>query len=327
MSIENNNLISVIIPIYNAEKYLRECINSVLNQTYKNFELLLIDDGSTDGSGTICNEYANNDSRVKVVHKQNGGVSAARNSGLELAKGEYVAFVDSDDFVNENYLLSLYKKAIETNADLVFCKFARYINGQVLNVNEDLPENLLADINDDKFADFVLNFFHSKNYIFGSACRILYKKSALNSVRFNNDVKICEDLVFVLQVALNAKKITSINEFLYFYRLSGDSVTRKYIKNLLPSHLNLNDELKNIFDSLKAERCKKIFNINACSLCYVVFVNELKFRVDGWRKNIKEARKSELYKYFKLKNGLKFYGLKRKIKFLIVWFLVKTRLV
>src|SRR5690606_27273688 len=99
--------VSVIIPVYNAEKYLRECIDSVLAQTFDDFELLLINDGSTDGSGKICDEYAQKDARVKVFHKENGGVSSARNLGLDNAKGEWITFIDSDDWIGENYFYCL----------------------------------------------------------------------------------------------------------------------------------------------------------------------------------------------------------------------------
>ena len=114
----HNPMISVIVPVYNAEKYLKECIRSILNQTIQNLELILVNDGSTDGSGYICDEYINKDNRIKVIHKENGGVSSARNMGISEATGEYFTFVDSDDYLEPNALEILYNDIIIYNADI-----------------------------------------------------------------------------------------------------------------------------------------------------------------------------------------------------------------
>ena len=133
-------MISVIVPVYNVEKYLRQCLDSVLAQTYRELEIILVDDGSTDGSGAICDEYATRDSRIKVVHQQNGGLSSARNAGLDLATGEYVAFVDSDDYIHETMLELLYQALVENNADTVICNFERVDEkGDVISVRSLQP--------------------------------------------------------------------------------------------------------------------------------------------------------------------------------------------
>ena len=113
--------ISVIVPVYNVEKYLRKCIESILNQTFREFELILVDDGSTDSSGKICDEYALKDSRIKVIHKENGGASSARNAGLDVAKGEYIGFVDSDDWIEMDMYGELYRLIKENNTDISVC--------------------------------------------------------------------------------------------------------------------------------------------------------------------------------------------------------------
>ena len=118
---KNNDLISVIIPIYNVEKFLSFCIDSIVNQTYKNLEIILVDDGSTDNSGKICDEYALKDNRIKVMHKQNGGVSSARNVGLNIAKGKYIGFVDSDDYVENDMFEILHNLIIKNNVDISCC--------------------------------------------------------------------------------------------------------------------------------------------------------------------------------------------------------------
>ena len=115
------DLISVIIPIYNVEQYLKECLESVINQTYRNLEIILVDDGSKDKSGKICDEYKNKDERIKVVHKENGGLSDARNAGMKIATGKYIQFIDSDDFIDKDMIETLYNLIIENEADISMC--------------------------------------------------------------------------------------------------------------------------------------------------------------------------------------------------------------
>ena len=118
---ENNDLISVIVPVYNVESYLRKCLDSIVGQTYKKLEIILVDDGSTDGSGSICDEYAKEDHRIKVIHKDNDGVSSARNIGIDNVEGKYILFVDADDIVNERYVEILYIELLKHKVDIVFC--------------------------------------------------------------------------------------------------------------------------------------------------------------------------------------------------------------
>ena len=120
-------LISVIVPIYNVEQYLEKCIESIISQTYKNLQIILIDDGSNDKSGKICNKYAEKDKRVVVIHKENAGVSEARNTGLDNAKGEWITFVDADDWIEEEYCQRLYNLVIETNSDVALCGYNRVV--------------------------------------------------------------------------------------------------------------------------------------------------------------------------------------------------------
>ena len=130
-----NSLITIIVPVYNSEKTLHRCVDSILDQTYQNFEILLINDGSKDHSGDICDEYAKSDTRGRVFHKENKGVSAARNTGLDNAKGAWVSFVDSDDWISSEYLNVLYKEAIVTNADVVTCDFFEVVRNGIRMCN------------------------------------------------------------------------------------------------------------------------------------------------------------------------------------------------
>lgn len=122
MIVHMNNLISVIVPVYKVEKYIKKCIESIINQTYENLEIILVDDGSPDNCGKICDEYAKKDKRIKVIHKENGGVSSARNLGLEKSNGQYITFIDSDDWIEEEYCEILLTTLKEQNADCAICR-------------------------------------------------------------------------------------------------------------------------------------------------------------------------------------------------------------
>ena len=136
----NEELISVIIPVYNVEKYIRFCLDSVINQTYKNLEIIIVDDGTKDSSGEIAEEYARKDSRIKVVHKENGGLSDARNVGLDIATGKYIAFLDSDDVISLDFYEYLYRLIKENDYDIAECEFLRISSDEIENVQKILDE-------------------------------------------------------------------------------------------------------------------------------------------------------------------------------------------
>ena len=131
-----DKLISIIVPIYNVEKYLPKCIDSIINQTYKNIEILLINDGSTDNSGKICDEYALKDTRIRVSHNENGGVAVARNKGIKMSTGDYIAFVDSDDYISTEYCEKMLAAVLRNNADIAICKLHDFVEGQDVQLEE-----------------------------------------------------------------------------------------------------------------------------------------------------------------------------------------------
>ncbi|MBQ8658079.1 MAG: glycosyltransferase [Clostridia bacterium] len=318
------DLISVIIPVHNVEKYLFECVDSVLKQTYQNLEILLIDDGSTDGSGNLCDEYAEKDSRIKVVHKENGGVSSARNVGLDLAKGEYITFIDSDDYVSGNYVQALYENLKENGSDLAFCKYAHKYENDMQNSKEHFPSKIIVDTSSVDFIKFFSRFISLKNNIMGACWRILFSREILRGLSFNTQIRIAEDLLFVLQVIKKAKTLSFINKELYFYRINKKSAVHTYRKQYLQGQILL---YKKIEDLLLPFFEKKVLYLYGTILCHLCIVNEIKFRCKKWRNNIDIIRKSELYRYYTLKNIFKQGKLSVVIKFLVVWFLVKTRLI
>ena len=156
--------ISIIIPIYNLEKYLDKCIKSILNQTFKDFELILVNDGSTDKSGVICDNYKKVDDRIVVIHKENGGTSSARNIGIDIARGKYIGFVDGDDYIHENMYYELYENLIKNNSDISICKFVRvYDNSEMKFSNNNLLEEnysnieALKELYKENAVDFIVN--------------------------------------------------------------------------------------------------------------------------------------------------------------------------
>ena len=216
-----SNLVSIIIPVYNAEKYLRECLDSVLTQSFDCFELLLINDGASDLSGKICDEYAEKDPRVKVLHKENGGVSFARNMGIDKASGNLIVFIDSDDFVEPNFLENLLSDA--TNSDLVIAGINKIKKDQSVT-SFNFP-NQLVDVSEKKIylEDYPLSDY---GYPFSK----LFKKDILDRhhIRFIEDVHMFEDVLFLFEYLKFCDKIKFNDKSLYNYVIAeGESLSTK----------------------------------------------------------------------------------------------------
>lgn len=205
-------VISVIVPVYNTEKYLRECIDSILMQTFTDFELLLINDGSTDGSGAICDWYAANDSRVRVFHKANGGVSSARNEGLSHVRGEWIAWVDADDTILPDMFFNLIKAAEEKDADIAYCDF----------ISDDFRSYMPSDTTDK------LTFINE--YLFApiqSLCITLCKTKVYteNGVKFLETSNLGEDLLVTSKLYFYSNRRAYVPQTLYQYRRTDGSMT------------------------------------------------------------------------------------------------------
>lgn len=224
------DLISVIVPVYNAEKYIRECIESIIRQTYENLEIILVDDGTPDNSGGICDEYSIKDKRIKVIHKENGGVSSARNSGLENSTGEYIAFIDGDDYIEKSYFEKMIEKIKKENADCVGCGYNRIYDNKIEAVVSNQPYSL-------KEKDYLENVLYVQSGL-GFCHMKLWKKSCINSIRFNEKLKVAEDALFNIQASKNVKNFYMINEALYNYRFNETSLVRNYDKNYMNKYLD-----------------------------------------------------------------------------------------
>ena len=205
--------ISVIVPVYNVESYLEECVESIINQTYKNLEIILVDDGSTDNSSKICDDFSKKDTRIKVIHKENGGIGKARNSGVELATGEYFAFIDSDDCIKETFIEELYKLLKETDSDIAGCRFY----GNVPNTTDYVYPKESEDYNFITDSEGIMKRLYNDMGVFCVVWNKLYKKDIIKKHPFT-DVKIAEDAYIMREYMFEAKKIAWTSKALYMYR-------------------------------------------------------------------------------------------------------------
>ena len=216
-----NPLVSIIVPIYKVEPYLRRCLDSIVNQTYTNLEIILVDDGSPDCCPQICDEYAARDKRVVVVHKENGGLSDARNAGLDICKGEYISFVDSDDWVDEGYIEKLLSFTQKENADIAIGE-----NNRTEGCSEPSKENITIMAYTPKEA--LMHLFSQNHIAFTVSWGKLYKKNLFSTLRFPKG-KFHEDEFTTYILFSKAKKIIYTSEILYYYyQRSGSIVSSRH---------------------------------------------------------------------------------------------------
>lgn len=212
--------ISVIVPVYKVEKYIHECVDSILAQTFSDFELILVDDGSPDNCGAICDEYAAKDSRVRVIHQDNQGLSGARNSGMDIAEGKFITFVDSDDIVHESYLETLYL-AMDEDTDISICRYVKF------------EENIIAPVcsNHSRSEQWIdatsalVELYSGSAAIPINACGKLFRSSLISELRFPVG-RLHEDQAFTPYACYGARKIVSCDCVGYFYRERTGSITR-----------------------------------------------------------------------------------------------------
>ncbi len=244
-----NELVSVIVPVYKTEKYLCRCVDSILAQTYTNLEIILVDDGSPDNCGKICDEYAAKDSRIKVIHKENGGVSSARNAGLKSFTGEYVTFIDSDDFVDNRYVECLIEN-MDDSTDIVVCSY------NALKPDLGLIENFL-DYSNTIISRIDNGFdFMGKSVNYGILCK-LFKKETLTGLFF--DEKICsgEDALFCAQAYVKVRTIKYVPESLYSYIYYDESLSHGAVTKDTLILLDVWDDIHKLFpeDSISHKTC------------------------------------------------------------------------
>lgn len=239
--------ISVIVPVYNAEKYLRECVDSILHQTITDIELILVDDGSTDGSPVICDQYAAEDARVKAIHKPNGRAASARNAGLRAATGEYVAFVDSDDWISPD----MYEKMLEADADVVLCDYIRFQGEKEFPFTQPNvaggfyhKQQITEKIYPHLVMDGIEYPITISNWV------MLIKRSIVveNRLSYREDIHISEDAPFGSEVLYCAKTFAYLKgEHFYHYRMTAGSASKTYQPWWWDSSLKINEETERFF--------------------------------------------------------------------------------
>lgn len=238
-----DDLITIIIPVYNVEKYLPKCIDSIINQSYKNLEIILVNNKSTDSSLNICKNYEKMDTRIKVINTDKKGVSYARNIGIKEANGKYLTFVDADDYLDLNFCKIMLQNLIRTNSDCVACGYNRVYE----NREERIINNGLQELSNIEFLEKILEvqsglgFCHMK----------LWKKEIvdISKVKFNENIIVAEDALFCIQISESISKLFIVNEALYNYRFNEQSVVRKYDSNYANKYLKAMIETKKYIQS------------------------------------------------------------------------------
>lgn len=259
------DLVSIIIPTYNSKKYLNKCLDSLINQTYKNIEIILVDDGSDDGSEIICDEYKNNYGNIKVLHKQNAGVSSARNNGIKKASGKWIMFCDSDDWYEKNAVTNVVHASVKYNCDLVMPRCV----GHYYDTNDEFIEKRYDD------DDFILemnisnmsNIFHTfydSSLLFSTGCR-LYKRNIIleNNINFDENMNVLEDFKFNLDYLDCSKSAIHIDSVCYNY-IVVDYKTyvnkRNNARNRLNSVKNIQEKLFSFLEEHNIEKKTKYYD-------------------------------------------------------------------
>lgn len=306
----NNPLISVIVPVYKAESYLEKCVKSIINQTYKNLEIILVDDGSPDSCPNMCDDFAKSDGRIKVIHKKNGGVSSARNEGLKIASGDFVTFVDSDDYILQDY--------IQKSAELIDSKTDLVVSG--LTVIDDLKSTKIISPETQKNSELLKNITSFMRFVidghFDIVVNKLYKRKLITSL-FQTGLRLGEDRIFNLDYFKNIKSaIHVVNNPGYMYVFNTASACHQkrsdIFETLKVSLLELKKFLIDKFNSFDDENYFKLVStfVSSC----------IKRTSKDTQKHLREALSNDdLIKEYIEKYKPK--GLKEKIKY----FLIKTK--
>lgn len=259
--------ISVIIPVYNAEKYLSICIESILRQTYSNWEAIIVDDGSTDNSKNICEKYSKQDDRIKIFSQTNKGVSATRNFGINKAIGNYIVFVDADDWLESNFLERMFETIEREKADIVQCNFYYAKENENIRRKHIVPSYSVRTTIEELQLDILFREYEEKKYhksvgairaVWGK----LFRTSLIKNKKFNEKLDIFEDGIFILNTLQDVKKMILIDEYLYYYRITEDSSNIKYKPNFDQKAIAIIEQIQHsIMENNKSKEYEECFYI------------------------------------------------------------------
>lgn len=321
----NKDLISIIVPIYNVKPYLRKCLESIINQTYNKLEVILIDDGSTDGSEKICDEYIKKDSRIKVIHLKNEGVSHARNMGLNLMKGKYFLFIDSDDYIKNNMVENLYNNCIRYNCDVSICNVIKVDeNGNTLF--EPKYTNAISILNKNEF----LKYLYNDSFINGYPINKLIKAKCTEKIRFDERIKHLEDWDYLCRISKNIDTVVydGISYYYYYVHRNSSAIHEKFNESWTTDLIarNKNIEFVQLYNEHDRDRFYFDYIISALNTLGLHYV----------KKKLTDKEKTELLKirdqYYpivqKSKNITKYEKLKLffKTKFPILYYKIQDKL-
>lgn len=297
-----DELISVIVPIYNVEKQLKRCINSIINQTYKNIQILLIDDGSKDSSGKICDDFSKYDTRIVVLHQDNAGVSATRNKGIELAEGKYICFIDSDDYIEENYIEELYHLMRDEKIDLGICDLNyKYTNKEDCQSTVGKKTINLKNVSEEIFLEL------NEKYLLYGPYNKIFKSSIIKKqkIRFIKEMSYGEDLIFNLRYLQYVKIIKTTNQTRYNYIADTDnSLANKYRADRFKTGKIIFEELYKFFEinGMLSEKSKKylygrVFDDAYNNICESVKNQSCKESLKEIKKILFDQKIKESYTY------------------------------
>lgn len=303
-------MVSVIVPVYKVEDYLKRCVDSVLNQSYENLEIILVDDGSPDNCGEICDEYARQDNRVKVIHKENGGLSSARNVGIKIATGEYISFIDSDDWVDKDFIQKLRNALIQEKSDMSACLFCRTKGNEGQRAKFDKKIEIITN---KKYYNVL-----SENTYAGYATNKLFKREIIinNNLLFDEKIFNGEDFPFTLEYTKYVNKVSFIKQDLYYYFFRETSImqTISLSKRFLTLLHAREKALK-----LLSENAPECYDI--CKSSYLSILIKVKYMAMSDKKNYIDIYNEVNTKLKENKKGilkLKNVGIKEKVKLYIM---------
>lgn len=329
----SNVMLSIIVPVYNVEQYIGKCIESIVNQTYKNLEIILVDDGSTDNSGKICDEWARKDKRIKVYHKENGGVSEARNLGIKKSTGEYITFVDSDDDINTDFVDIVIKNIKKEKYDYIAYNVQKYNeNTRYIEYKNMLNTSKLSKT---EYIDSIISIYYSKNKLKGiygpSRCiggKVFRRKIIEdNKIFFDKEIYIMEDGIFILEFLSHASSILLNNKAIYNYRQIATSTSFRYNNDQLEQYnliLKKFKEYKKNKNDIYNKLCLELLSTYIYRL-YLTFPKYKQFQKQYSCINkkcpeiIPSVEKSN-YKYLKIKHKMILFAVKHKYVFSLFLF-------
>ena len=322
------DLVSVIIPVYNSQEYIKKCLDSVLSQSYKNIEVIIVDDGSTDNSLSICKEYSICNKNIKLFSKENKGVSHTRNLGIKEANGKWIIFLDSDDWMEHNAIMDAITLVNQNDYDTICWNYRKFINDKLINCNR-IDENVLNNKNDivSILYSIIESSYYEENY-FGDYIRAPWAKMLSrkiiedNNIRFDERLYIGEDAIFLLEYFKNAKNVKFINKYNNIYRITSTSAVGKYKddldeqiriqfekKNYLTKNIEIDTKilktvmakfyLNSIYELIYNYNVKNDYKTNDFDL--VEFVNHSCIELDNIKLNLLNKRQLVIYIFVKSK--------------------------